>query len=542
MARLERLPAALQRLLQTASVLGQTFSPRLLKAIWDAPDDVDSLLLQLEQRALCSEQPGAAEPLYAFKHALLQEVAYQRLPPAPRQTLHAAVARLLEAGEAGHGAEAEALRAYHYVHSGQDARAITALTRCAEHAARCGAHAEAILALRQALTHVERLPQAAQQRHRLEILWRQAQSLLAQGHIQEVMTCLQEQQAHLDHLQDAQWSGRYALVLSQAASHLGAWEQTAQYAHQAVAAATAGSDAMTLAQAYQVLAMERYWAGKPQEGVACGQQAIALLAQSPERWRLGMAYVVLGLNALVLGDFEAALAAETQANAIGDALGEPQLQTLAAWATGWIEATRGAGEAGIAACQRGLDCSPDPLNTGFALGWLGYAYLEHGDPEEAIPLLEQASERMHQFGYHRLQSLYMTMLGESALRRGDINKARDLMRQGCEMATAAQYRLGMGWAQRALGQLAQASGAFAEARCCFQTALDILSALPARFEVGRTYLALAELAYRQGNRDTTSQYLSAAYRLFTALRVPIYVMRTVQRAQELECPLPTTGD
>src|SRR5437870_8614767 len=59
--------------------------------------------------------------------------------------------------------------------------------------------------------------------------------------------------------------------------------------------------------------MERYWAGQPLEGIAYSQQAIAMLEQSPERARLGMAQFVLGLNCLLLGDRERALEAAAQA-------------------------------------------------------------------------------------------------------------------------------------------------------------------------------------------------------------------------------------
>ena len=78
-------------------------------------------------------------------------------------------------------------------------------------------------------------------------------------------------------------------------------------------AATACQDADTGGQALHVLAMERYWAGQPLEGIAYSQQAIAMLEQSPERARLGMAQFVLGLNCLLLGDRERALEAAAQA-------------------------------------------------------------------------------------------------------------------------------------------------------------------------------------------------------------------------------------
>ena len=181
----------------------------------------------------------------------------------------------------------------------------------------------------------------------------------------------------------------------------------------AVEAAAPGQDHLTLGQAYHVLAMERYWMGHPAQGVEYCQHAIAALERLGEDERLGMAYFVLGLNALSLGCFEQALEAAARVDAIGAATADRRLQTFAAWTTGWIQATRGEWEAGIASCQRALERSSDPLNTAFAMGWLGYAYLEQGDLVRAMPALEQAVQSLHQFGYRRLEGLYTTLMGET---------------------------------------------------------------------------------------------------------------------------------
>ena len=49
MARIDRLPEEPKRLLQTASVLGREFSPRILKAIWEGTDSLEPLLLELKR-------------------------------------------------------------------------------------------------------------------------------------------------------------------------------------------------------------------------------------------------------------------------------------------------------------------------------------------------------------------------------------------------------------------------------------------------------------------------------------------------------------
>jgi tetratricopeptide (TPR) repeat protein len=243
-----------------------------------------------------------------------------------------------------------------------------------------------------------------------------------------------------------------------------------------------------------------------------------------------MAYFVLGLNALSLGSFEHALDAARRADAIGAAIADRRLQTFAAWTIGWTQATRGACEAGIAACQRALECSSDPLNTAFALGWLGYAYLEQGDSARAMPPLEQALQSLRQFGYRRLEGLYTTLLGEARLLDGALDTARQLALQGLAIASETPYRTGTAWAQRTLGRIAQATGALAEAECHLNEALTTFTAMQARFEVGRTHLALAELAQHQGKRAAVTLHLTTAHHLFTALCVPVYAQRVMQYA------------
>jgi|GEM_PF-3215558 len=287
--------------------------------------------------------------------------------------------------------------------------------------------------------------------------------------------------------------------------------------------------------------MERYWTGHPAQGVEYCQQAIAALEHLGEDERLGMAYFVLGLNALSLGCFEQALEAVSRADAIGEATADRRLLTFAAWTIGWVQATRGDWEAGIASCQRALERSSDPLNTAFAMGWLGYAHLEQGDLARAMPALEQAVQSMRQFGYRRLEGLYTTLLGELHLQRGDLDTARTLALQGLSSASETPYRTGTAWAQRTLGRIAQTAGALEEAEVHLTEALTTFTAMQAHFEVGRTHLSLAELAQRQGHRDAMMLHLTEAYALFTAWHAPVYAQHTAQRAQTLglTCAAPT---
>jgi tetratricopeptide (TPR) repeat protein len=243
-----------------------------------------------------------------------------------------------------------------------------------------------------------------------------------------------------------------------------------------------------------------------------------------------MAYFYLGLNASLMGDFAQALAFSGQAQAIGDTTGNPRLQSLAAWVTGWIYATQGEWDAGIALCERGLERSPDPLNTAGALGYLGTAYLEQGNVAQAIPLLEQSIQQWQQFHFPQLQGWFTALLGEAYLRRGDLVQGQDLTRQGLTITQEAGFAYGVGVAQRALGQVAQARGALGEAAALLHDALQTFTTMSARFEAGRTHLVLADLAATQEQPAVAAQHLQEACNLFRTLRVPLYVERTRHRA------------
>src|SRR5262249_60409723 len=95
MARIDRLPEAHKRLLQTAAVLGREFSPRVLEAIWDGTGALEPMLLDLKRLEFLFERTGGDEPLLLFKHALTQAVAYESVLTTRRQVIHDAAGKEL---------------------------------------------------------------------------------------------------------------------------------------------------------------------------------------------------------------------------------------------------------------------------------------------------------------------------------------------------------------------------------------------------------------------------------------------------------------
>jgi DNA-binding NtrC family response regulator/tetratricopeptide (TPR) repeat protein len=525
LARISRLPEGPRWLLQTASVVGREVSRRLLRAVWIGPGVVEAHLRELTRLEFVYEQTGGDEPVYLFKHALTREVAYASLLPERRRDLHAATARALETLYADRLDEIQDRLAHHYARAEDAIRAVPALIRVAERAVRGYAHAEAVTILREAMQLADRLPAGARDRALLDLALREARSLYFLGGFREALDRLLHHEDRVEGLRDPVLAGPYAFWVGHTYSHLGDHERADRAARRAIAEAERCGDIATLGQARYVLARGCFWAGRYAEGVAEGQQAVTLLGRTAERWWLGLAHWGVAFNYGFLGEFGRALAAARQAQVIGEEIGDPRLQTYAAWTTGWLRAAMGDWRAGIEACRQSLERSPDPVNTADALSFLGGAYLEQGDAGQAIEVLAKAVHEWGRFQHRPMLGWFTTLLGEAHLVNGDLARARELAAQGLEIAAGIRFGYGVAWAQRTLGRIARAEAAFPEAERRLREALATFGSIQARFEVGRTHLDLAELAHDRGEAAGTAREARQAAELFAALGVPHYEER-----------------
>ncbi|WP_166382336.1 AAA family ATPase [Catellatospora methionotrophica] len=98
--RLDLLDSTDRSVLQAAAVVGTQFWPGAVAGALGLPVDVVTRSLQrLQQRDLVAEHPTSAmagEPEYAFRHVLVRDVCYQRLPRTERVTRHQRTADWLE--------------------------------------------------------------------------------------------------------------------------------------------------------------------------------------------------------------------------------------------------------------------------------------------------------------------------------------------------------------------------------------------------------------------------------------------------------------
>lgn len=161
MARLDRLGSA-KAVAQIGATVGRDFSYDLLARVADLePAQLRSDLARLVDAGLLFQRGELPEAAFSFKHALIQDAAYESLLRRERQPLHERIARALESdSSAGVGAAPE-LMALHYDRAGRIDLAVPYYHEAGERARARGANLEAIAHLRRGIELVHALPDGA---------------------------------------------------------------------------------------------------------------------------------------------------------------------------------------------------------------------------------------------------------------------------------------------------------------------------------------------------------------------------------------------
>jgi predicted ATPase len=173
MARLDRLTTA-KAVAQLGATLGRTFAYELLHAV----SQLDEAALQRElgrlvEAELLYQRGQPPQATYQFKHALIQEAAYQSLLKSTRQWYHERIAQVLAAQFAETVEAQPELLAHHYTEAGLNAQAVGYWQRAGQRASTRSAYVEAIAHLTKGLEVLTTLPdnpERAQQELALHIM------------------------------------------------------------------------------------------------------------------------------------------------------------------------------------------------------------------------------------------------------------------------------------------------------------------------------------------------------------------------------------
>jgi predicted ATPase len=531
MARLDRLMTG-KVIAQLGATIGRQFSYALLQAVAQLNDrTLQDELHRLVEAEIVYQRGVPPQATYTFKHALIQDAAYESLLKSTRQQYHQRIAQVLEARFPETAEGHPELLAHHCTEAGLIEQAVGYWHKAGQRASERSAHVEAIAHLRQGLALLQTLPETPEHTRRevdMHIV-RGASLIATQGpaapeveqtylHAQHLCERLEAPpqlfpivrglwnyyQVHAEY-QTAQALAAQLLTLAQqaqapamllaayravgttsfslgavATAHTYFTQGMAIYDHQQhrAAAFLHGEDAGVMCDCFAARAL--WYLGYPDQALARSQEALSLAQQIAHPYSLGFALNGAAMFHQLRHEGRAVQEHAEATISLATAQGFPHWRARGVVLRGWALVQQGQVKEGIEQINQGLRAirpTGAEINWSYFLALLAEAYETIGEPEagltalaEALTLVDTTGERWYEPELYRLK-------GELLLQQNSDNQA--------------------------------------DAENCFQQAIAIAQHQQAKSLELRAAMSLSRLWQQQGKRQEAHDLLASVYNWFT---------------------------
>jgi class 3 adenylate cyclase/tetratricopeptide (TPR) repeat protein len=485
LSRIDGLPRAARHALQISAVLGREFRLQLLEMLWALPDRLVDLLGDLRRLQLIYERIDLDDTVLVFRHALIQDAAYQTLLHARRQELHHQAAHAIEKLFPDRLNELASILAHHFVRANDAPNAVKHLIVLADRSLAAYALREAEAALGEALKQCELLEAPERDSRRLAVVMRLSQTRYLLGRFQESVDILERERPLLEEGKDASITAPCLFWLAHMLVRLPRYDDAEHVAKLAIAQAESHGDTVTTGKAYGVVCLLRCLLGHADAAAAAGVRSVELLQHAEQPYWLGMSEFYQGMVEITRGNAPAAIGCADRALQVANRTEDARLIAYALFLRGWARSMSGDAVEGTSDCAAALNGAPDPTSRAYSRGFLAYSYLEQGDIARALPQLEQASEEIARIGFRPFECLFLAYLSEGLRGARDFERATRVAEEGIEAAKRFRYPLGEAWARRALGRALVAAARVDEGHREIATAAQMFQSLGSQYEADR---------------------------------------------------------
>jgi tetratricopeptide (TPR) repeat protein len=537
--------------------------------------DLNGWLANLQQHEILRETQRAPELVFAFTHALMQEVCYTSLPVSTRRDHHQRIATYLETA---HG-EAEShipLVAYH-AFAGQDwPRALRFQRRAGEEAQKLFANQEAALHFQRALESAAHLPAEAtaadrQQAHLGlgELLTTTAQYETALEHLNQAVA-LAEAQSDVDGAARAcRWLARLhelrgdypqafrfidqglgyldgratpeaaqlRLFAGLIYSRQGDYEKMRQEGEQARALAQALGEKTAVARADSLLGMFDLQSGSGAEAIQHFEQALGLYQAAGDLAGQATVHNLVGSAHFEMSRFTEADRAYRQARVIFEQIGDVYNRAFADNNLGEIALYQGRVDEALRFYQAALDSFEQIGGSPYVLGVLhmnlGASFIRQGEAGPAREHLGASQRYFEQAGGRDFLPEMNRHLARAALIAGQSEAAAAHIDEALRLAREMGMRAEEGNGLRVQGEIYRQQQRLPDAQLALQQSVAVLSELEQPFELARSRFSLARVQAEMGERAAARASLDQVIPVFERLEAAL----DLQAAQALRAQL-----
>jgi predicted ATPase len=531
MARLDRL-ATVKALAQLGATLGREFAYDLLQAVspWDEAT-VRRGLHQLVEAEFLYQQGLPPQATYLFKHALIQEAAYQSLLRSTRQQYHQRIAHVLEGQFPETVTTQPELLAHHYTEAGLTAQAVPYWQQAGQRALERSAAPEAIQHLTTSLALLAMLPETlARAQQELDLRLALGSAFIAtKGYAApEVEQTYAQARALCAQVGDTPQLFPALQGLCQFYYGQGAFPAARALGEQLYQLAQREAAPTHLLEAHDALGSTFFYLGDYPtawthlaQGIACTDPAAERALALRHGVALGVRCLAIAANVLwCLGYPAQAMRRSREALALAQALAHPYSLALAQFWAVYLHCRRREALAAQAQADALLTLA---TAQGFTLWvevgtcWRGWALAMQGQSEAGLAQLHQGLAAVVATGWTLGRPSCLILLAEAAGYAGHVAEGLRLLAEALRAFEASERGDGLVEVYRLRGLLLlrQAVPEAAQAEACFQQALAIARRQQAKSWELRAAMSLSRLWQQQGKRHEAHDLLAPVYHWFT---------------------------
>jgi serine/threonine protein kinase/predicted ATPase len=532
MARLDRMASDIE-VVQLAATAGRDFTYELLRSV--SPLEEASLqeeLAKLVDAGLLHQRGRPPRTRYTFKHALIQDAAYQSLLKKKRQQFHQQIADVLESSFPDICQKQPEVVAHHFTEADAAAKAVEYWDRAGTRAMDRCAHLEAIEHLKHGLDLIQTLPESPE-RHAHEIKMHISLGVPLQS--TKGYSAPEVQQNYARAHQLCQELGlttqlfpvlyglfRYNMLQAN-------YEKAEQFGDQLVGIADQTQNPNFLAAAHRALGGPLVYQGRHTQALKHLRKVIAIEPTSELRaeaygydvvdpWITSRSYMSWAL--WLLGYPEQALEQTERAIQEAEGLRHPFSVALALSFGQWlfqfchdVDRTRDT-------CERALTISTEQ-SFAFWIGWgrvlRGWTLSQEGRHDEATTEIREGIVDWRAQGSELGCHYYYVLLAEAHAAAGQFDQALEALGQATEFANETGEGYWASEISRLKGEvlLQRDPTALADAETCFLESLQTARDQEAKSLELRTAMSLLRLLERQGRRVEGLAALREVYDWFS---------------------------
>ncbi|MBV9656387.1 MAG: AAA family ATPase [Acetobacteraceae bacterium] len=480
MARLDRLATA-RDVAQIGAAIGREFSYRLLAAVCSPPrQDLPSALTQLTAAELIFSRGVVPESTYIFKHALVQDAAYESLLHSHRRQLHGRIADAMREQLPELAETQPQLVAQHLAAAGRAADAVAYLKTAGERAIARSAMAEAKSLLNRARDLQSTLPAGPETRARA----RELEALLGQALIA---------------------SHGYAAADTRAAL---------LRARDLIDADTPAGEQMPVLYGVWVTA---YVGSEAEQQRRSGAEFMAQAVRHGENKFLGIAHRLLGTTHFTTGEFKHALNALDRArelpppasqrsghNRFSQETGTSVLcyRAMTLWQLGRLDEARTVADSALERARH----LADPLTLSYAIAHaVGMMAMFRRDPEATRPCVAEGLPLSEQYGFAFWAAGNRIFHGWAMTARNELGEGLREMTEGLRQWEGTGARLWLSFFLAARAEAFAMAGRAKEATKDVERALKVSEETGERWADAEVLRIKASLINRSGRGEGARQ-------------------------------------